>query len=737
MVEGEGDGSPLFETEVAEGIGRIWYKLHALSVFVGICGIWAYRALHIPNAEEEQEQGQGRWWAWIGLFGAELWFGLYWVLKQAVRWNPTYRRTFKARLSQRNNLPGVDIFVCTADLTIEPPIMVINTVLSVLAYDYPKDKLSVYLSDDGGSELTFYALLEASHFARTWIPFCQKFNVETRSPAAYFKESHTSQKDVTEAVEWIATKNLYKEMENRINQVTRFGRLSNDIRKQHKGFCEWNVPSTSCDHHAIVEILIDGRDENATDNEGVVLPTLVYMAREKRPEHHHNFKAGAMNSLLRVSSEISNGAVILNMDCDMYSNNSETIKDALCFFMDEDKGHEFAYVQLPQRFNNITKNDIYANCLRTEYEVEFHGLDGFGGPLYVGSGCFHRRESLCGKKYESNKAEMKYNKRNTRADASTLEEKAKSLITCTFEDNTEWGKEVGLKYGFPVEDVITGLSIQCRGWKSIYFNPPRVGFLGVAPVTLAQTLVQHKRWSEGNFQIFLSKYNPLLYGHKKIKLGLQLGYNIYFLWAPCSFPTIYYAIIPSFALLHAISLFPSVHSIWFAPFAYVIGVTTIHSLWESKKVGYTLKGWWNERRMWLFKRLASYPFAATDAFLKLLDVKKLAFIVTAKVADEEVSKRYEKEVMEFGSASLMFIILSAHAVFCLLCLLGGVKKLVLDGTGEMSSMLVQLTVTGAITLINMPIYQAMFLRVDGGCMPISVTIISVGLAMLACIIGTK
>ncbi|XP_020109715.1 cellulose synthase-like protein E2 [Ananas comosus] len=100
MVEGEEDGSPLFETEVAEGIGRIWYKLHALSVFVGICGIWAYRALHIPNAEEEQEQGQGRWWAWIGLFGAELWFGLYWVLKQAVRWNPTYRRTFKARLSK-------------------------------------------------------------------------------------------------------------------------------------------------------------------------------------------------------------------------------------------------------------------------------------------------------------------------------------------------------------------------------------------------------------------------------------------------------------------------------------------------------------------------------------------------------------------------------------------------------------------------------------------------------------
>jgi hypothetical protein len=29
-----------------------------------------------------------------------------------------------------------------------------------------------------------------------------------------------------------------------------------------------------------------------------VLPTLVYVAREKRPQYHHNFKAGAMNALV-------------------------------------------------------------------------------------------------------------------------------------------------------------------------------------------------------------------------------------------------------------------------------------------------------------------------------------------------------------------------------------------------------------------------------------------------------
>jgi len=81
----------------------------------------------------------------------------------------------------------VDIFVCTADPGIEPAVMVVNTVLSVMAYEYPPEKLSVYLSDDAASDITFYALLEASIFAKQWLPFCRKFKVDPASPAAYFK----------------------------------------------------------------------------------------------------------------------------------------------------------------------------------------------------------------------------------------------------------------------------------------------------------------------------------------------------------------------------------------------------------------------------------------------------------------------------------------------------------------------------------------------------------------------
>ena len=104
------------------------------------------------------------------------------------------------------DLPGVDIFVCTADPEIEPPTMVINTVLSMMAYDYPPEKLSVYLSDDGGSVLTFYAMLEASRFSKHWLPFCKNFKIQPRSPEAYFRTALEPLDDPNKAEEWLFVK---------------------------------------------------------------------------------------------------------------------------------------------------------------------------------------------------------------------------------------------------------------------------------------------------------------------------------------------------------------------------------------------------------------------------------------------------------------------------------------------------------------------------------------------------
>ncbi|KAJ4918012.1 Cellulose synthase-like protein E1 [Raphanus sativus] len=191
-----------------------------------------------------------------------------------MTWNPVWRFTFADRLSRRygDDLPKLDAFVCTADPVIEPPLMVVNTVLSVMALDYPPEKLAVYLSDDGGSQLTFYALAEAAEFAKTWVPF------------------------------WLS---------------------------------QWDSEATQRNHGAILQILVDGRRKEKTV---APLPTLVYLSREKRPEHHHHFKAGSMNALSAL--------------------------EALCILLDEKEGKEIAFVQFPQCFENLTKNDLYdaSNC---------------------------------------------------------------------------------------------------------------------------------------------------------------------------------------------------------------------------------------------------------------------------------------------------------------------------------------------------------------------------------------
>jgi hypothetical protein len=92
--------------------------------------------------------------------------------------------------NREDELPPLDLFVTTADPILEPPIITVNTVLSLLALDYPANKLACYVSDDGCSSLTFHALVEATKFAEIWIPFCKKYNVQCRAPFRYFSDEN-------------------------------------------------------------------------------------------------------------------------------------------------------------------------------------------------------------------------------------------------------------------------------------------------------------------------------------------------------------------------------------------------------------------------------------------------------------------------------------------------------------------------------------------------------------------
>ncbi|CAL5087819.1 unnamed protein product [Urochloa decumbens] len=599
------------------------------------------------------------------MLAAELWFSFYWILTQSVRWRPIRRRTFKDRLAARygERLPCVDIFVCTADPRLEPPSLVVATVLSLMAYNYPPEKLNVYLSDDGCSILNFYALWEASSFAKHWLPFCRRNNMEPRSPAAYFAQSDKPN-DPQALEEWSFVKDLYEEMTERIDSAFRSDNVPEEIKTNHKGFSEWGTGVTSKDHQPIVQVVIDGKDRDAVDNEGNVLPTLVYMAREKRPQYHHNFKAGAVNTL-----------------------------------------------------------------------VELRGFDGLGGPLYIGTGCFHRREILCGRRFTNDYKEDwdRGIKEKGNMSIDQVEEKAKSLATCIYEHNTQWGNEIGVTYGSAAEDIITGLIIHCRGWISVFNNPPRAAFIGVGPTTLAHTIQQHKKWCEGVFSIFLSKYCPFIFGNGNISLQLQMAYSIYSLWAPNSLPTLYYLIIPSIGLLKGIPLFPEITSLWITPYIYVSVVTNIYSAYEALLHGDTLKGWWNGQRMWMIRRITSYLNGGIDAVRNMLGLSKMGCPVSPKVSGEGESKRYEQEIMEFGSSSSPeYVIIATIALLNLVCLVGGLCRILTSGENmPLNGFFLHVVLCGLLVVINIPIYEAMFLRKDRGRIPFSVTLISIGFVMLA------
>lgn len=99
------------------------------------------------------------------------------------------------REGEANELAAVDFFVSTVDPLKEPPLITANTVLSILALDYPVDKVSCYVSDDGAAMLTFESLVETADFARKWVPFCKKFAIEPRAPEFYFSQKIDYLKD--------------------------------------------------------------------------------------------------------------------------------------------------------------------------------------------------------------------------------------------------------------------------------------------------------------------------------------------------------------------------------------------------------------------------------------------------------------------------------------------------------------------------------------------------------------
>ncbi|KAM0972298.1 hypothetical protein ACFX2J_019871 [Malus domestica] len=696
---------------------------------------------------------------WLLVFASEILLAFEWLLSQSFCWRTVSRTVFPERLPENDKLPAIDVLICTADPEKEPTVMVMNTVLSAMAMDYPPEKLHVYLSDDGCAAVTLNGMREAWRFAKWWLPFCRRYGIKCTAPEAYFSaggEGDGYEDGDSGGSEFVQEKEhiqeAYEVFKKRVTENARIEDARSNMRRDHSAVIE-----------VIQETSSEGDDAIQT-NEAKNMPLLVYVSREKRPSHPHHFKAGALNVLLRVSGVISNSPYILGLDCDMYCNDASSARQAMCFHLDPKISPSLAFVQFPHKFHNISINDIYDSQLRSLFTLPWQGYDGLGGPCVCGTGYYIKRVSLCGSSISEDGDAMKLRqyfgpsnqfikslrqikkpdhmfiqRNNAQPNESPL------LASYAYEDGTKWGEEanhnnlaqeVGFLYGSVVEDYFTGFHLHCKGWISVFLNPKRPQFLGSGTTNLDELLVQGTRWSSGLADVAISKFSPLIYGPFKTHTFLQsMCYAEIALFPIFYFLTLWcFAIIPQVCLLNGIPLYPEVSNTYFIVFSFVFLSSLSKHLYEVLATGSTFQHWVNEQRIWMMKSVTSHLYGSVDAFMKKLGMREASFLPTNKVDDVEQLKLYNMGVFDFQTSLRFLAPMVALVILNMASFAVGIARGIF--VGELDKMFIQIFIAFYVIVINYPIIEGMLIRKDKGSIPLSVTLISALFSLIVYFVGS-
>ncbi|KAF8014564.1 hypothetical protein BT93_H0398 [Corymbia citriodora subsp. variegata] len=670
--------------------------------------------------------------AWLIIFLAELGLSFLWLLSQAFRWRPVRRAAFPERLPEDEKLPPIDVFVCTADPDKEPTVDVMNTVVSAMVLDYPPEKLHVYLSDDGGSPLTLHGTREAYDFARWRLPFCKRYGIKTRCPKAYFGEEDEDGEDIgtNSDNEFGSDKKKVKE------KYELFKERVYVYRKKHRG----DSSHTSRDHPPTIKVVRGNAPDEVVQAHQEPMPRLIYVSREKRPSHHHHFKAGALNVLLRVSGVISNSPYILVLDCDMYCNDPSSARQAMCFHLDPRLSRTLTLVQFPQRFHNISENDIYDSKIRTYFWTCFYGMDGLKGPVLSGTCVYIKRESLYRKPTQEGSDLMDLKKlfghsnefikylwlkekpsKNTIASAA-LGKETQLLASCGYENGTKWGEEVGFMYYSVVEDYFTGFTLHCKGWTSVYYTPPKPQFLGTATTNLSRMLIQSTRWYSGLSQVGISRFCPLIYGSLRMPILQSMCYAELALFPFYCLPICCFATIPQICLVNGISIYPEVSSPYIILFAFIFLSSLCKHLYEVVASGHSVQTFLNEQRIWMIKSTTSYVYGTMDAVMTQIGMRRASFLPTNKVDNDEQSKRYEMGIVDFHTSIMFLAPMVTIVILNMASFIGGVARVLT--LGGCNKLFLQIALSFFVLLMSYPVIEAMVLRTDKGRIPRSVTILS-------------
>ena len=256
----------------------------------------------------------------------------------------------------------------------------------------------------------------------------------------------------------------------------------------------------------------------------------------------------------------------------------------MCFMLDPRDGQNRAFVQFPQRFDDVDPTDRYSNHNRVFFDATMLLLNGLQGPTYLGTGTMFPRVALYGMEPPRYRAEnIKLVAKAAELGNSTpflksipdgaiqeryitpvlvdegLSNDIATLMTCAYEDGGSWGRDVVWVYNIATEDVVTGYRMHNRGWRSVYCITKRDAFRGTAPINLTDRLHQVLRWALGSVEIFMSRHCPLWYAYGgRLKWLERFAYTNTIVYPFTSVPLVAYCCLPAICLLTGKFIIPIV-----------------------------------------------------------------------------------------------------------------------------------------------------------------------------------
>ncbi|KAK3043453.1 hypothetical protein RJ639_002032, partial [Escallonia herrerae] len=446
------------------------------------------------------------------------------------------------------------------------------------------------------------------------------------------------------------------------------------------------------------------------------------------------------------------------LDCDMYCNDPKSARQAMCFHLDPKMSPSLAFVQFPQKFYNISKDDIYDSQLRSTFKILWRGFDGLKGPCLSGTCFFIKRDALYrasiqegndvielehtfGLSEDFIKSLGQKDKANVTSlgdSSSKVLQETLQLASCAYENQTKWGEEassyigikttrpdslpfVGFRYFSLVEDYFTGFNLHYKGWTSVYFDPPRPFFLGAGTTNLNDFLVQGTRWACGLVEVGISRF-CLLYGSLRMSIPQSICYGELAFFPFYFLPLWCLATIPQLCLVNGISLYPEVSNSYFMLFSLIFISSQSKHMQEVLSTGGSIQTWRNEQRVWMMKSVTSHLYGSLDAIMERLGIKQSSFLLTNKIVDDEQVEHYHMGKFDFQTSTMLLVPL------CTLTNLNVASKLRHNVYSSFP--------LGFHRNIELPIIEGLGLRTDKGCVPLQSHFLSAVLSVAFLFFGS-